>query len=113
MIFDCSLARGSGSFVAVAGAEVAEIVAFQLEGFVAVGTGGSAAEGFVQSGAQGFGSTSLADFVDCHPNPLPQVLLHFWKWGSVLPMCNPLQLVWGCPSLWGLLISGVVLLSSQ
>ena len=111
MIFDCPLAGGTGSFVALAGAEAAESFVFQLKGFVAVGVGSSAAEGFVQSGAEGFEGTSLADFVDCHPNPLLCVL-HFCKWGSVVPMCNSLQLVWGHPLPWRMLLPGVVLLSS-
>ena len=95
MIFDCSLVGSAGSLVAMARAEGAESFVLQLEGFVAVGIGGSAAEGFVWSGAKGFGGTSLADFVDCHPNPLLHVLLHFCKGGSVVPTCNPLLLVWG------------------
>ena len=111
MNFDCSLAGGTGSFVVVAGAEAVESFVFQLEGFVAGGIGSSVAEGFVQSGAEGFGSAFLANFVDHHPNPL-HVLFHFCKWGSVVPMCNSLLLVWGLPSLWGLLLPGVVLLSS-
>ena len=47
------------------------------EGFVAVGIGDSAAEGFVQSGAEDFEGAFLADFVDCHPSPLLPVLLCF------------------------------------
>ena len=67
MIFDCSLARGTGSFAAVAGAEAAEsfvsqhvdcFVVGDTEGFVAVGIGDSVAEGFVQSEAEGFGAHS-------------------------------------------------------
>ena len=55
---------------------------------MAVGIGSSAAEGFVWSGDEGFGGTFLADFVDCLPNPLLHVLLHFCKWGSTVPTCN-------------------------
>ena len=90
MNFDCSLAGGTGSFVVVAGAEIAKSFVFQLVWFVAVGIRSSAAEGFVQSGAEGFGGTFLADFVDHHPNPLLHVPLHFCKWGSAVPMCNSL-----------------------
>ena len=75
MLFNCSLAGGTGSFVAVAvtGAEAAENFVFQhvdcfvvgdTEVFVAVGFGDSAAEGFVWSGAEGFGGMFLADYVD-------------------------------------------------
>ena len=49
------------------------------EGFVAVGIGDSVAEDFVWSRAEGFGGAFLADFVDCHPSPLLHVLLHFCK----------------------------------
>ena len=112
MNFDCSLAWDTENFVVVAGDEVAESFVFLIVGFVAVGIGSSAAEGFVQSGAEVFGDAFLADFVDCHPNPLLHVLLHFCKWGSMVPMCNSLYLAWGLPSLWGLLLPGVVHLSS-
>ena len=90
MNFDCSLAGVTGSFVVVAGSEVAESFVFQLVGFVAVGIGSFATEGFVWSGAEGFGGAFLADNVDHHPNPLLHVLLHFCKWVSVVPMCNSL-----------------------
>ena len=63
------------------------------EGFVAVGIGDSAAEGFVWSGAEGFGGTFLADFVDCHPSPLLCVLLHFCKWSNAVPTSIFLWLV--------------------
>ena len=112
MIFDCPLAGGTRSFVVVAGAEAAESFVFHVEGFVAMGIGSSAADGFVWSGAEDFRGAFLADFVDCHPSPL-LVLLHFCKWGSAVPMGNSLQLVWQHPSFWGLLLPGVVLLSSQ
>ena len=95
MIFDCPLSRGTGSFVVVAAAEAAENFVFQHEGFVAVGVRSSVAECFVWSGAEGFWGASMADFVDHDPNPFLHVLLHFCKWGSAVPMCNSLQLVWG------------------
>ena len=66
MIAGCSVAEGTGSFVAVAvvvtGAEVAE----------------------------SFGGTFLADFVDHHPSPL----LHFCKWGNAVLISIFLWLVW-------------------
>ena len=55
MIFDFPLAGGAGSLVVVAGAEAAESFDFQLEGFVAVGVGGSVGEYFVWFGVEGFG----------------------------------------------------------
>ena len=56
------------------------------EWFVAVGVGDSAAEGFVQSGAEGFGGAFWVDFVGCHPRPLLCSLLCFCKWGNGVPM---------------------------
>ena len=47
MIFDCLLAGDTGSLVVVARTEAAGSFVFQLGGFVAVGIGGSMAEGFV------------------------------------------------------------------
>ena len=64
------------------------------KGFVAVGIGNSAAEHFVQSGAEGFQGTFLADFVDCHPSPLLHILLTFCKWGNAVPMNIFLWFVW-------------------
>ena len=93
MIFDCSLAGGTGSFVAVTGAEAAESFVSQqvdcfvigdIDGFVAVGIVDSVAEGFVLSWDEGLEGAFLADFVDCHPNPLWHVL-YFCKWGSAVP----------------------------
>ena len=88
------MAGGAGNFVVVAvtGAEAEAAESFvsqhvdcfvfgDTEGFVAVGIEDSVAGGFVWSGAEGFGGTFLADFADCHPNPLLHVLLHFCKWG--------------------------------
>ena len=76
MIFDCSLAEGAGSFVAVAvtGTEAAEsfvsqhidcFVVGDTEGFVAVGVGDSVTEGFVLSGAEGFGVLSSQSSSPC------------------------------------------------
>ena len=121
MIFDCSVAGGTGSFVVVAvtGAETTGsfvsqhvdcFVVGDTEGFVAVGIGYSVAEGFVQSGAEGFGGAFLANFVDCHHNPLLHVLLHFCKWGNVVPMSIFLWLVWALSWHGGLLQFWVVLL---
>ena len=82
MIFDCSVAGDAESFVSQ---HVDCFVIGNAEGFMAVGIGDSVAEGFVQSGAEGFGVTFLADFVGCHPSPLLCVLLHFCKWDNVVP----------------------------
>ena len=119
MIFDCSLAGDAGSLVAVAGTKAAESSDFQhvdyfvvgyTEGFVAVGIGDSVAGGFVWSGVEGFGGAFMADFVDCHPNPLLCVLLHFCKWGSVVHMSIFLWFVWALSWCRGLLQFWVVLL---
>ena len=83
---DCSAA---GDFVS----QHVDCFVIDVEGFVAMGVGGSAAEGFVQSGAEGFWGALLADFVDCHPNPLLCVL-QFCKWGNVVPMITFLWHVW-------------------
>ena len=103
MIFDCSLAGDAGSFVAVAMTKAAEssvsqhvdcFVVGDTEGFVFVGIRNSVAEGVVCSGAKGVGGAFLADFVDCHPNPLLCVLLYFWKWGNAVSMSIFQWLVW-------------------
>ena len=103
MIFDCSAA---GDFVS----QHVDCFVIDVEGLVAVGIGGSAAEGFVWSGAKDFGGAFLADYVDHHPSPLFHVLLHFCKWGNVVPMSIFLWLVWAWLWHWGLLQFGVVLL---
>ena len=54
----------------------------------------SVTEGFVQSGAESFGGALWVDFVGHHPYPLLCVLLHFCKWGNVVPMIIFLCLVW-------------------
>ena len=56
---DCSLDGDIGGFAVVARAEVSESFVFHLVGFVAVGIESSAAEGFVQSWAKGFGGHIL------------------------------------------------------
>ena len=99
MIFDCST---------VGGAE--HSVAGSAEGFGAAGTGYSAtgaaehsvaghtgaedAENSVIGVVVHFGAAFLVGFVNFHPSP-PHVLHLIHIWGSVVPMCNSLQLVWG------------------
>ena len=72
MIFDCSVA---GDFVS----QLVDCFVIDAEGFVVVGIGDSVAEGFVQSGAEGFGGIFWVDFVGCYPSPLLCVHLHFCK----------------------------------
>ena len=62
MIAGCSVAEGAERFVA-------EAVVMT----VVVGT-------------ESFGGASLVDFADHHPSPLLHALLHFCKWGNVVPM---------------------------
>ena len=83
MIFDCSVAEDAEGFVSQ---HVDCFVIGDAEGSVAVDIGDSMAEGFVQSGAEGFGSTFWVDFVGHHPSPLLCALLHFCKWDNVVPM---------------------------
>ena len=64
------MAGGGGSFVTV----------------VVVVTGAGVAESF--------GGAFLDDSVDYHPSPLLHALLHFCKWGNVVPMNIFLWLVW-------------------
>ena len=66
MIAACSVAGGTGSFVAVAVVWAAAVA----------------------------GGAFLADFVDNHTSPLLHVLLHFCKWDNAVPMCIFLWLVW-------------------
>ena len=61
MIAGCSVAGGTGSFVAV----------------VVVVAGAVSTESF--------GGASLVDFAAHHPSPL-QALLHFCKWSNAVPM---------------------------
>ena len=42
-----------------------------------------------------FGTAFLEGFVNFHPSPPLHVLLHYYKWGNVVPMCKSLHLVWG------------------
>ena len=88
MIVGCSVAGGAGSLVAVA--------------VVVTGAGAEAAESF--------GVTFLADFVDHHPSPLLHTLLHFCKWGNVVPMIIFLWFVWALSCHRGLLQFWYVLL---
>ena len=74
MIFDCSVTGHAEKFVSQ---YVDNFVIGDAEEFVSVGIGDFVAEGFVQSGAEGFGGAFLADLVDHHPSPLLHVLLHF------------------------------------
>ena len=76
MILDCCTAGDAESFVSQ---HVYCFVIGDAEGFVAVDVGDSVAEGFVWSGAEGFGGAFLADFGDHHLSPLFHVLLHFCK----------------------------------
>ena len=107
MIFDCPLAGDVGSFVVMAGAEAAEHFVFQLEGFVAVSIGSFTAEGVLWSGAESFGGAFLADFVDCHPNPLLHVFLHFFQMGQCSPhmqfsaACLGASITLGMAGTWG------------
>ena len=96
MIFDCSVA---GDFVSQ---HIDCFVIRDAEGFVAVGIGDSVAEGFLQSGAEHFDGTFMADFVHCH--------LHFCKWGNAVPMSFFLWLVWALSWFGELLQYWVVLL---
>ena len=75
------------------------------------GTGAEDAENSVAGVVVHFGAAFLVGFVNFHPSP-PCVLHLLHIWGSVFPMSNSLQLVWGQPSLWGLVLPGVVPLSS-
>ena len=86
MIAGCSVARGAGSFAAVA-----VVVA-------------------VAGGTDSFGGTSLVDFADHNPSPLLHALLHFCKWGNAVPMSIFLSPVWALSWHWGLLQFWVVLL---
>ena len=119
MIFGCSLAGGTGSFVAVAGAEAAESVisqhvdCFQVgdtEGFAAVDVGDSVAEGFAWSGAEGFGGTFLADYVDCLSQSSYPCSSSFLQMGQVVPMSIFLWLVWTLSGHEGLLQFWVIFL---
>ena len=60
-----------------------------VEGFVAVAVVVTVT---VVEGVERFGGAFLVDFVDHHPSPLLHALLHFCKWGNVVPMsifCGP------------------------
>ena len=91
MIFDCSAAGDAEGFVSQ---HVNCFVFGGVEGSVVVGIGDSVAEGFVWSGAEGFGCAFWVYFVDHHLSLLLHVLLCFCRWGSVVPMNIFLWLVW-------------------
>ena len=69
MIADCSVVGGTEGSVAQG-----------VDCPVVGGTGYSAA-----GGTERFGGTSLVGFANHHPSPL-HALLHFCKWGNVVPM---------------------------
>ena len=83
MIAGCSVGGGMGNFMAVA-------VVVALPG-----------------GAESVGGPSLVDFANHHPIPLLHVLLHFCKWGNVVPMSIFLSPVWALPWHWRLLQFGL------
>ena len=92
MIAGCSVVGSTGSFVDVAGGAgsflalgggAGSFVAQGVDYLVVGGTGYS-----VAGDTRSFGGISLVDFADLHPSPLLCALLHFCKWGNVVPMSN-------------------------
>ena len=91
MTAGCSVAGGAERFGAEGTGYSATGAAEQS---VAGGTGAEDTENSVYGVVVHFRATFFVGFVNIHPSP-PHVfhLLHIW--GSVVPMCNSLQLVWG------------------